>query len=86
MIEQDEPSAAVSALLSAGRYLDAVKQLREERGLGLKDAKQTIDDYLRRYPARFPNARQPSGCGAGLVFVLLGLALLAAFILGARFG
>jgi len=38
-----EPSDEVIALAAAGRKIDAIKQLRAERGLGLKEAKDVVD-------------------------------------------
>lgn len=39
--------AAVLELLHAGNTIEAIKLLRESSGLGLKEAKDTIDRYLR---------------------------------------
>ncbi len=40
-------SEAVLGALNQGRKITAIKLLREERGLGLKEAKQTIDRLER---------------------------------------
>ncbi len=40
-------SKAVLSAVDEGRKITAIKLLREERGLGLKDAKQTIDRLER---------------------------------------
>lgn len=43
------PLAAVSAL-QGGKFIDAVKIVREARGIGLKDAKDTVDRYIASEP------------------------------------
>ncbi len=40
-------SKAVLSAVDEGRKITAIKLLREERGLGLKDAKQAIDRLER---------------------------------------
>lgn len=42
--------AAISAL-QRGNKIEAIKLIREERGLGLKEAKDEVEDYLRTQPA-----------------------------------
>lgn len=68
------PAEVVNAIL-AGRKIEAIKLLREARGLGLKDAKHAVDAYIRENPS----AQQPRSSGGGLVIivaiVLLGYAL-----------
>ncbi|MEO8002822.1 MAG: ribosomal protein L7/L12 [Arenimonas sp.] len=43
------PSAAISAIES-GNSIEAIKILRAETGLGLKEAKDVIDTYVSRNP------------------------------------
>ncbi len=38
-----EPSEKVMALAAGGRKVEAIKQLRTETGLGLKEAKEIVD-------------------------------------------
>ena len=68
------PAEVVNAI-HAGRKIEAIKLLREARGLGLKDAKHAVDAYIRKNPS----AQQPRSSGGGLVIivaiVLLGYAL-----------
>ena len=49
----DEPrlSEAVVACIESGRKIEAIKLLREESGVGLAEAKQAVDAYVRRHPA-----------------------------------
>ncbi len=44
------PLAAVAAL-RAGNKIEAIKLVREERNLGLKEAKDLVEDYIRTQPA-----------------------------------
>jgi ribosomal protein L7/L12 len=41
---------AISALHS-GNKIEAIKIVREERHIGLKEAKDVVDDYVRSQPA-----------------------------------
>jgi ribosomal protein L7/L12 len=43
-------TAAISALYQ-GNKIEAIKIIREERGLGLKEAKDAVEDYVRGHPA-----------------------------------
>jgi len=68
-----EPSKPLPVLvvdaLQRGNLLDAIKLLRDSRGLGLKDAKDAADHYLRgntvigktvgTTPSRFPGTPAP---------------------------
>ena len=42
-----EISDQVLAAIDAGRKIDAIKTLREETGLGLKEAKEVVDSLVR---------------------------------------
>lgn len=42
--------AAAAAALSLGRIVDAIKHVREAEGLGLMEAKQRVEAYIRRHP------------------------------------
>ena len=43
-------SAAAVAALHQGRKIDAIRITRQEQGIGLKEAKEAVDDYLRSQP------------------------------------
>jgi ribosomal protein L7/L12 len=53
-IENPEPdpnsdlSAEVRSMADTGQVIAAIKRLREETGLGLKEAKDAVDEYLGR--------------------------------------
>ena len=44
------PAAAIAAL-QEGRKIDAIRIVREERNLELKEAKDAVDAYVRSQPA-----------------------------------
>ena len=67
------PAQVVDAL-QRGSILDAIKLLRDSKGLGLNDAKEAVDHYLRGHtvigktvrttPSRFPATPPPEVVGA----------------------
>lgn len=76
-MQDQEPrySDAVILAVDSGRKIEAIKQLREETGLGLKDAKDAVDSLIRqRRPA---GASLPEQGGAGaIVKIVLVVAVL----------
>ena len=74
------PAAAIAAL-HEGRKIDAIKIVRRERGVELKEAKQAVDGYVRSQPSLEAalDARQAVAvrtllgwiAGAALVLVVL---------------
>ena len=67
-------SDAVLQAVAAGRKIDAIKLLREETGLGLKEAKQEIDHLaiIRRPQA----ATMPEQGGAGAIVRIAAVGLV----------
>lgn len=68
-----ELSAEVKVLLHAGHKFDAIKQLRIEQHIGLKEAKDIVDDYARQHPELI---EEPDSTGLGsslLVFAIIGV-------------
>lgn len=65
------PSDVVSAI-HAGRKIDAIKLLRESSGLGLKEAKDEVDAYLRKHPSIQPPKPNYNGLLFFIVLLLLG--------------
>ena len=77
-MEHNQLSASVMEAIRSGRKIDAIKQLREERGLGLKESKHIIDRELAAYRAANPHLTQDSQSGLFpmiLVIVAIGLVL-----------
>lgn len=71
----------IESLIFAGKKIEAIKLVREQTGLGLKEAKDFVDahsDQLRQaYPEKMPKA---AGCGsASLIFLALTLGLTYLF-------
>ena len=64
----------VIAALHEGRKIDAIKLLREQRGIGLKEAKHEVDAYLLEHPelASMQKSGSAIGCAAwiGLIAVV----------------
>jgi ribosomal protein L7/L12 len=48
--ESPLPAAAIAAL-HKGRKVEAIKIVRQERNIGLKEAKGLVDEYLRSQPS-----------------------------------
>ncbi len=71
--DQDLPPQVLDAL-QRGQKIEAIKLLRELKGVGLKEAKDAVD---RHKPERYPgdvSVVQPGGHGG--IFWLLGLLVL----------
>ena len=64
----------VISQIRAGRKIQAIKLLREAQGIGLKEAKQAVDAYMRENPS----PQQPKSSGNGLVLIIA--ALLIAYV------
>jgi hypothetical protein len=80
----EDPEYAFSddivAAVDSGRKIDAIKMLREQTGLGLKDAKHAIDALARERRGQ-PGAAagMPEAGGAsGLIKLLVVIAVLLA--------
>lgn len=67
----DLPDQVVSAI-HAGRKIEAIKLLREARGLGLKEAKHAVDAYVRENPS----VQQPQSGSNGLIIVVIVILVL----------
>ena len=77
------PAAAIEAL-RRGNKIEAIKLVRLDRNIGLKDAKDAVEDYLRAQPALLQQlntsqARGGEGFIRWLVVILLVLAAGAYF-------
>ncbi|MEM7281113.1 MAG: hypothetical protein AAF438_05755 [Pseudomonadota bacterium] len=69
----EQLSESVMNFVRQGRNIDAIKQLRQETGLGLKEAKHRIDAVVREYRIANPNygMQEKSGSKWPIVFLLL---------------
>ena len=68
------PSDGVVALARAGRKIEAIKLLREEKDLGLREAKEIVDAI----PASGPSAGREDRGGMRLLLVGAVVVLIAA--------
>jgi hypothetical protein len=74
-----ELSAQVLNAIHAGRKIDAIKLLRKERGLGLKEAKDIVDAYTMANPQLVVQRRSSGGTGAIMVVLAIAAAAYAAY-------
>lgn len=78
------PLSAVAAL-RRGDKVEAIKLLREDRQIGLKEAKEEVERYLLDNPALFKQMQAKQAAAARTlqlwILALLGIAILAYFTL-----
>lgn len=70
------PPEVINALW-AGKKIDAIKLLREQQNIGLKEAKDMVDRYIASNPA-LNHQLQQSGNHGGLVWIII----ITAFVIG----
>jgi len=73
-------------VLREGQLIDAIKITREQTGLGLKESKDLIDQYLQQHPqeqARVKEqlAQKSRGGIKVIVFIIVILAVLIWFVM-----
>jgi Ribosomal protein L7/L12 C-terminal domain len=77
----DEALKSLTEALRQGRKIEAIKLYRGFTGLGLKEAKDGIEELeasLRtKFPDQFPAAPKGKGCAGGVAVLCLGFAVLA---------
>lgn len=77
MNNEDELEQDVVKSLESGRKIDAIKLLREHRNIGLKEAKDLVDIYIRENPTSTP-AVQKTKSSNGLILTVC--TVIAAYI------
>lgn len=65
--------------LRAGKKVQAIKNLREHRKIGLKEAKDIVDHYVATHADQFPALNQANTSKVGFIIIALIFAI-AAFI------
>ena len=82
MSEGQSLSSEVIAAIDQGRKIDAIKLLREETGLGLKEAKHAVEAYERRHPAMTSLAepRAESSFGRLVTVAVVAAAAVAVYL------
>ena len=80
-ITENLPEAAVTALMQ-GNKIAAIKIVRQVRGIDLKDAKDTVDEYVRSRPEleqKFKAANEQAKATLFRLTAAIGLAAAAAY-------
>ena len=79
---------AVLAALTGGNKIEAIKLLREARGIGLKEAKNAVEAYARDHPAlqRKLEARQAESTRGCLLWLaaLIAIATVAYYVIAGK--
>jgi hypothetical protein len=78
MTESSELSPDVMQAIEAGRKIDAIKLLRAERGIDLKEAKDVIDQAVATYREANPEYEERSSSGG--LSSIIGFVVLAAIL------
>jgi ribosomal protein L7/L12 len=76
--DPDLPSDVIDAI-RANRKIDAIKRLREHRGMGLKEAKHVVEAYARENPQATTVAPHQAESGVGRI-VVIAIAMGAAYV------
>jgi hypothetical protein len=76
MTSDTELEPDVIAELNNGRKIEAIKKLRASRNLGLKEAKEVVDNYVNLHPELDITVQRSSSSG----FVVLILLAAAAYL------
>jgi ribosomal protein L7/L12 len=83
--KHDHLSLPVVAALRRGNKIEAITLLREDLQIGLKEAKEEIEQYLESQPALRRQMEEKQAAAARALklwaIVLLGIAILAYFAL-----
>ncbi len=80
------PSNAIAAL-EMGNKIEAIKIVRVAKGLGLKESKDLVEEYLQNDPAlelRFKAKQSQNNHSGKLLFILIVIGLIAYVIFSRR--
>ena len=80
--DMDLPAEVIAAI-RARRQIEAIKLLREHWGMGLKEAKQAVDAYVRSHPEAVMH--QPPRTESGIGRLVLAAGILIAVYLAYNF-
>lgn len=76
MDKQIALSAEALAEIQAHRKVNAIKLVRAEQGIGLKEAKEIVDAYIDERPSGSDSGtRGPRKSGGGLLFIAMVIVL-----------
>ncbi|MBL8858389.1 MAG: ribosomal protein L7/L12 [Planctomycetes bacterium] len=69
-----EQRTAITEAIYAGRKIEAIKELRNVSGLGLRESKEVVETIERElrvaHPERFAGTASKAGCGSAAVFLV----------------
>jgi hypothetical protein len=86
MMENSELSPDIMRAIEAGRKIEAIKLLRAERGIDLKEAKTIIDHEMAAYRKANPGPEGQAKSGSmSMVVVFVVLAGILYFVFGKVF-
>lgn len=78
--QQQPLPETVKQAIHDGRKVDAIKQLRAEWKIGLKEAKEEVDHYVFNNPSLFPQAMPSAGVGAGKIIIVIMIIAAVGFL------
>ena len=67
----------VKQAVHQNRKIEAIKLLREQAGIGLKEAKELVDAYSRAHPDRIQPDSASAGAGGLNLLLLIAVAVIA---------
>ena len=77
MSSKVELETEVVAAIESGKKVDAIKKLRELRGLGLKESKELVDLYVAQNNLQTPsNSSSSSGLNVLFVMAFIGICFI----------
>lgn len=79
MTDDAHHSDAVLQAIEAGRKIEAIRLLREQTGLGLKEAKDEVDRLVRERRSDYAPMPEQGGAGALIKLAAIVLILLAIY-------
>ena len=81
-MSQEQPSQdIVKQQLRQGQKIQAIKTLREETGMGLKEAKEQVDAIQAKMIADGETLPKASGCAGALILFAAGMGSFSAWML-----
>lgn len=80
MTQESELSENVLAAIASNRKIDAIKLLREEKNLGLKEAKEIVDAYIANNPDLAKSKPQASGFNIKPLLLAAAVTAIAYFV------
>ncbi len=79
MNERPKLSDKAIALLQQGKKIGAIKQVREDHGLGLREAKDLVDSYVAQNLELPTSLRESSNHPRVTIYLLVAIAVLITY-------